>query len=114
MTGRLKGMLIAAAVIAALAIGGVALAGAVGGDDDGSEKPITGEALDRASAAALDRTGGGRVTETEVGDEEGYYEVEVTRKDGSQLDVHLDRDFNVLTQAADDDRPDDQDEPGDD
>lgn len=113
MTGKLKGMLIAAAVIAALAIGGVAIAGA-GGDDDGSEKPITGNALDKASAAALGHTGGGRVTETEVGDEEGYYEVEVTREDGSQVDVHLDRSFNVLSQAADDDGSDDRDEAGDD
>ena len=115
MTGKLKGMLIAAATIAVLAIGGAAIAGAVGGDDDdGSEKPISGQALDKASAAALDHTGGGRVSETEVGDEEGYYEVEVTREDGSQVDVHLDRDFNVISQAADDDRSGDQDEADDD
>ena len=114
MTGKVKGVLIAGAVIAALAIGGVAIAGAGGGDDDGSETPITGGALARASAAALDHTGGGRVTETEVGDEEGYYEVEVTRKDGSQVDVHLDRGFNVLSEAADDDRAEDRDAAGDD
>jgi hypothetical protein len=36
------------------------------------------------------------VTDTEVGDEESYYEVEVTRDDGSQVDVQLDRDFNVV------------------
>jgi uncharacterized membrane protein YkoI len=114
MTNRLKRALIAAPVIAALAVGGAAIAGATGGDDDGSEKPITGSALQRASAAALEHTGGGRVTETEVGDEEGYYEVEVTRDNGSQVDVHLDRDFNVISQAADDDRPDERDEPDDD
>ena len=38
-----------------------------------------------------------------MGDEEGAYEVEVTRADGSQVDVHLDEDFNVLSSAADDD-----------
>jgi uncharacterized membrane protein YkoI len=103
MTDKLKGALIAAVVIAALAVGGVAIAGAAGGDDDGSEKPISGSALDRASTAALEHTGGGRVTDSEVGDEEGYYEVEVTRGDGSQVDVHLDRDFNVLGGQADDD-----------
>jgi uncharacterized membrane protein YkoI len=113
MTRKLKGMLIAAVVIAILGVGGAAIAGA-GGDDDGSEKPIAGDALDKASAAALDHTGGGRVTETEVGDEEGYYEVEVTRGDGSQVDVHLDRGFNVLSQAGDDDRSGGRDEPGDD
>jgi uncharacterized membrane protein YkoI len=101
MTRRLKGTLIAAAIVALAAAGaGVAVAT---GDDDGTEKAITGSALDRASAVALDHTGGGRVTETEVGDEEGYYEVEVTRADGSQVDVHLDRDFKVLGAQGDDD-----------
>ena len=45
--------------------------------------------------------GGGSVTETETGDEESYYEVEVTRDDGSQVDVQLDRQFNVVGQSAD-------------
>ena len=76
---------------------GVAVAG--GGDD--SSEPITGPALEQASAAALAYTGGGRVTETEVGDEESYYEVEVTRADGSQVDVQLDRGFQVVGQKAD-------------
>ena len=49
----------------------------------------------------MDHTGGGKVTETEVGDEEGAYEVEVTRADGSQVDVHLDKGFNVINQADD-------------
>ena len=65
-------------------------------------------ALDRASAAALDHTGGGRVTETEAGDEESYYEVEVTRADGSQVDVQLDRDFRVVGSEGDDDRGEDE------
>ena len=115
MSRRLKRGLVAGAVIAALAVGGAAIAGATGGgDDDGTEEPITGAALKNASAAALEETGGGRVTETEVGDEEGYYEVEVTRADGSQVDVHLDRDFNVTGQAADDDHSGEQDGSNDD
>jgi uncharacterized membrane protein YkoI len=73
-----------------------------GGDD--SESPVTGAALDQASAVALEHTDGGRVTETEVGDEESYYEVEVTLEDGSQVDVQLDEDFNVVSSSADDDR----------
>jgi uncharacterized membrane protein YkoI len=103
MTRRFKRSIIAVAVIAVLGAGGAAIAVATGGDDDGSDKAITGSALQRASAAALDHTGGGRVTETEVGDEEGYYEVEVTRDDGSQVDVHLGRDFKVLGAQSDDD-----------
>jgi uncharacterized membrane protein YkoI len=86
---------IAVLAVVALAGGGAAVAG-VGGDDDGSEKPITGPALDKASAAALEHTGGGKVSGTEAGDEEGAYEVEVTRTNGSQVDVHLDSNFNVL------------------
>jgi uncharacterized membrane protein YkoI len=86
------------AVAAALTTG-IAIA-ASGGDD--AAQPITGSALARASAAALEHTGGGRVTETEVGDEEGFYEVEVTLDDGSQVDVHLDRSFHVLGGVADD------------
>lgn len=114
MRNKLKGTLIAMAAVAALAAGGVAIATATGGgDDDASDTPITGSALERAGAAALEHTGGGRVTETEAGDEEGYYEVEVTRDDGSQVDVHLDRDFNVLGGEADEDGPED-DGPGDD
>ncbi len=86
----------------AVAVGsGVAVAGGGGADDDGTEVSITGEALDRASAVALDYTGEGRVTETEVEDEESYYEVEVTLDDGRQVDVQLDEDFNVVGSEAD-------------
>jgi uncharacterized membrane protein YkoI len=84
----------------ALFAGGAAIAGATGGDDDATERAIGGPALDKAKAAALADTPG-RVTGTEVGDEESYYEVEVTRADGSQVDVQLDRDFNVVSSATD-------------
>ena len=88
---------IAAAAIAVVAGGGAAIAGATGGgDDDATEKPITGAALEQAKAAALAHTGGGRVTDTEAGDEESLYEVEVTRDDGSQVDVQLDERFQVV------------------
>jgi uncharacterized membrane protein YkoI len=113
MNDKLKGALITGTVIAALAVGGVAIAGAAGGDDDdGAERPIAGSALDQASAAALDHAGGGRVTETETGDEESFYEVEVTRADGSQVDVQLDRDFKVVGSEADDDSGGEEDERG--
>ena len=64
--------------------------------DDGEGTPITGEALAAASQAALAFTGGGTVTGTEVGDEESLYEVEVTKADGSQVDVQLDQNFVVV------------------
>ena len=106
MNDKLKGALIVTGVIAALAAGGAAVAGATGatGGDGGGERPdraITGSALQRASDVALKATGGGKVTETEQGDEDSFYEVEVTKADGSQVDVQLDRAFNVVSQEAD-------------
>ena len=109
MKDKLKGAVIAAAAIAALGVGGAAIAGAAGGgDDDATERAISGSALDKASAAALDATGGGKVTGTEVDDEESYYEVEVTRDDGSQVDVQLDRGFSVVSHGADSDGAEDE------
>ncbi len=104
MRNKIKGAVVAAVAIVALALGGAAIAGAAGGDDDKTDEPIAGQALERVEAAALAETGGGKVTETEAGDEEGAYEVEVTRGDGSQVDVHLDKSFNVLSQADDNDQ----------
>ena len=50
----------------------------------------------------------------QIGDEEGYYEIEVTKDDGSEVDVHLDKDFKVLSTPVDDENSDDKDEPDDD
>jgi uncharacterized membrane protein YkoI len=103
---------IAGAAAALLVAGtGAGIASASGHSDDSddseNERPITGQHLDRASAAALQETGGGRVTETEVDDEDSYYEVEVTLDDGSQVDVQLDRSFHVVDTMADHDSPGD-------
>jgi uncharacterized membrane protein YkoI len=101
MKDKRKTAVIATVAIAALAAGGTAVATARGGgDDDASEKPITGQTLERASSIALEHAGGGKVTGTEAGDEEGAYEVEVTRADGSEVDVHLDKDLAVLDSSA--------------
>ncbi len=100
MTKRRKVLIVGASALA-LAAGGAGVAMATGGDDDATEKPIEGSALEQASDAALAHTGEGSVTETEVGDEESYYEVEVTLDDGSQVDVQLDRDFAVVGDEAD-------------
>ena len=105
-----KSRKLAIAGIAVLAVAGAGTGIAVassGGDDN--EAPITGAALEQAEAAALEHTGEGRVTETEVGDEESYYEVEVTLDDGSQVDVQLDRDFNVVGDERDGAGEDDDD-----
>jgi uncharacterized membrane protein YkoI len=108
MNTKLRATVIAGGAIAVLAAGGVAIAGS--NDDDDGERPIRGAALDRAGTAALEHTGGGKVTETERGDEESLYEVEVTRADGSQVDVQLDRDFQVVGTEGDDGEGDEPDE----
>jgi hypothetical protein len=92
---------VAAGLLVAGIGGGVAYATA-GGDTD---TPITGGALEKAEAAALAHTGGGTVTETEAGDEESRYEVEVSMPDGREIDVQLDNDFKVVgssTETEDD------------
>lgn len=99
---------IAAGAVAVALTGGAGIAVASGGDD--SEPPITGEGLNKASAAALAHTGGGRVTETETGDEESHYEVEVTRPDGTRVDVQLDREFRVVGSSTDYQEPGDDEE----
>jgi uncharacterized membrane protein YkoI len=104
MTRRTRWILtaVAAGVLAAGVGGGVAVA--TGATD--SDQPITGPARAKAEQAALAHTGGGRVTGTEVGDDESYYEVEVTLPDGGQVDVQLDKNFAVVGSSADE-RPDD-------
>jgi hypothetical protein len=101
---RTKLLLIGAAV-AAVAVPAIAQAGSPASDDDATEIAIAGNDLDRASAAAIDHVGGGRVTGTEVRDEESYYEVEVTLESGEQVDVQLDESFNVV--GTEEDRSED-------
>lgn len=91
---RIAVIIAGAAVITAGSIGGAAAIS--GPDDDARDRPIPASELERAEKAALDETGGGTVTETEVGDEESLYEVEVTLDDGTEVDVQLDEDFKVV------------------
>jgi hypothetical protein len=106
---RKKAMLIGATVGAVVLVSGAGVAVARDATDDGPDTPITGEELRRASDAALAHTEGGRVTDTEVGDEESTYEVEVTLDDGSQVDVQLDDSFVVVSTSADEESPGDED-----
>ena len=98
-----------AAVAAVLVLVGAGVAYATGSGEDSSGQ-AGGADIEKAKSVALDHVSG-RVTGTEVGDEEGYYEVEITKDDGSQVDVHLDKNFNILSSLADheghEDTPDD-------
>jgi uncharacterized membrane protein YkoI len=97
MRTRTKVITGTAVVAAVVAVGGTAMADRAADRD----QPITGDTLAKASAAALEHTGEGRVTDTEVGDEESLYEVEVTLDDGSQVDVQLDGDLQVVATESD-------------
>lgn len=101
---------IAALVALAAASGGIAVAAGVGRDDD---QPLTGTTLERATDAALAHTGGGEVTETELGDDGAAYSVEVRLANGEQVEVNLDENFEVVGQERDDDG-DGEDADGDD
>jgi uncharacterized membrane protein YkoI len=101
---NLRTLVISAAVVAMLvALGGAGIAYANGGD---SEEQLTGPEAEKAKSAAIAAVGGGTVTEVERddGNGTGAFEVEVTRDDGSQVDVHLDRGFRVLGTKADRER----------
>ena len=95
---------VASAVAAIGIIGGVSVA--AGGDDD---KPLRGSNYDRATTAALEHVGEGSVTETEVGDGDAAFEVEIRLDSGKQVEVELDDNFEVIGSEADDDVAEDDD-----
>ena len=85
-------------VIAALGVGGVAVA--AGGDD--GDATVTGPQADKATSAALDATDGGHANSVERDSENGAtWEVEVTRTDGSTVDVRLDEGYDVVVIEGD-------------
>lgn len=87
----------AAALTALLAGGGVAVAS---GDDDGG--PVPSPERHRATSAALDATGGGTANSVERDSENGAsWEVEVTRTDGTTVDVRLDAQYRVVVIEGD-------------
>jgi hypothetical protein len=91
----------------AMAVVGGTTGFAIATSDD--DQPLTGSALEKATAAALARTGGGTVIESEVGDDGAAYGVEIRLDDGRVVEVALDADFHVIGSGTDEDRsgPDD-------
>jgi uncharacterized membrane protein YkoI len=71
-------------------------------DDDDSNLPaLSAENRDKAGNAALARVGQGTVSEVERENEGGSaYEVEVRLNDGSEVEVQLGADFQVMNQGA--------------
>jgi hypothetical protein len=113
-----------AAGLAALALGGSAIAGAassttsstatmpMGASESGApgftaadapgtaahenaEKAVTGQDAEKAQAAALASVGSGKAGAVTTDFRNAGYEVTVTKTDGSQVTVHLDSSFKV-------------------
>ena len=103
MRRRLTMILAGLAALAALALGGAAIANATGvvGDDEGQQ--LSSSEAARAGAAALRATRGGTVQASERDNEKGAtFEVEVRKLDGTVVDVRLDSSYRVV--AVDDDQ----------
>jgi len=74
---------------------------APGDDDDSNLAMLSAEDRDKAGNAALAAVGQGTVSEVERENEGGSaYEVEVRLNDGTQVEVQLGSDYQVLSQGA--------------
>src|SRR3954470_22908221 len=120
MFDRTKKAVLGVGAFGALALGGSAIAGAANSSTattqsgtttqsqpafpargsashEDAEKPVTGEAAAKAKAAAEKSVGSGSTAGDVTSDFGGDgYEVTVTKSDGSKVEVHLDKSFNVL------------------
>jgi hypothetical protein len=104
MSKRLILVLVGVVALAALAGAAVAIAG---GDGEGT---VTGPEADRAIEAALEATDGGTANAVELDSEDGAkWEVEVTKTDGTLVDVRLDENYEVVVIEGDSEAPDDDD-----
>ena len=89
------------ALTAALVGGGVAVAGGGEEGEQGSHDYTQAQA-DAATAAALEATGGGTANAVERDGEDGAtWEVEVTKTDGTTVDVRLDESYAVVVIEGD-------------
>lgn len=93
----------AIATVAVLGVGATVWTATADGQVDGAER-------DRVGAAAVEAVGGGTVIDVEKSDDAGEaYDVEVRLDDGTETDVVLDENLDVVSQDADD-RIDDRDD----
>jgi uncharacterized membrane protein YkoI len=104
---RKRVVVAAAGAGAALAVAAGGVAVATGGDDGAASHQYTQEQADAATKAALDATGGGTANSVETDSENGAtYEVEVTKPDGTTVDVRLDENYKVVVIEGDGDSGD--------
>jgi len=99
-----KKLVVGAAVL--ILAGGAGATTAMATGDDG-DVTVTGQKADRATEAALEATGGGTANAVERDNENGAtWEVEVTKPNGSTVDVRLDENFAVVVIEGDDEDAD--------
>ena len=102
MKKRTAALGVGALAAATIAAGGIAVA--TNGEDSGS---VTGPEASEAIAAALRATDGGTANSVERDDEDGaVWEVEVTRTDGTTVDVRMDAKYEVVVIDSDDESED--------
>ena len=102
---RSRKYVVVLASVLALCAGGAGVASATAGDDD--EGQATGPGADRARSAALAITRGGTANSVERDSENGAtWEVEVTKPDGTTVDVRLDERYQVVVIEGDSDAGD--------
>lgn len=107
LKARLSKIVAGVTALAALALGGAALAGAGQGGSEEPEQQLGGPQADQAKQAALRATGGGTVEEVERDSEKGAtYEVEVRKPDGTTVDVRLDGSYKVVAVDSDNETAD--------
>ncbi len=95
--------IVSAVAVGVVAVGGVAGVAAASNDD--GDNTVTGREADRATEAALGYTRGGKANSVERDSENGAtWEVEVTRTDGSTVDVRLDQSYRLVVIEEDSER----------
>jgi len=124
MLSRIKKVGLGVAALTGAAVGGAAVAGAANSNSgtttvppaasgkpppalrdmpapgtaahEDHEKAVTGEAADKAQAAAVKAVGGGTAGDVTTDYFGNGYEVTVTKSDGSKVEIHLDSSFGVM------------------
>ncbi len=95
MTDKVKNTALVGSSLAALALGGSAIAGAA---SDDNEELLTGDTESKVRAAALARVAGGRIERVET-DADGHaaYEAHMTNADGEGVTVYVNEQFQVVS-----------------
>ena len=68
------------------------------GGQRSDETPLTGDALAKVKAIALDKVSGGTIVRVETdADGNAAYEAHMTKSDGTPVTVYVDKDFNFVS-----------------